>query len=45
MRIVRSPTVIVDMDPVVTLLNAVETHHDGAPSRLDALAPPFLAPP
>ena len=44
MRIVRSPTVIVDMGPVVTLLDAVETHHDGAPSRLDALAPPLLAP-
>ena len=44
MRIVRSPTVIVDMGPVVALLDAVEAHHDRARSRLDALAPPLLAP-
>ena len=44
MRIVQSPAVIVDMGPVVMLLDAVETHHDGARNRLDTLAPPLLAP-
>ena len=44
MHIVRSPTVIVDMGPVVALLDSVEVHHDEARRRLDAQAPPLLAP-
>ena len=44
MHIVRAPTATVDMDPVVTVPDAVEAHHDGAPSRLDAPAPPLLTP-
>ena len=44
MYIVRSPTVIVDMGPVVALLDAAEAHNDWARSRFDALAPPLLAP-
>ena len=44
MHIVQSPTVIVDMGPVVALLDTVEAHHDGAWSRLDALAPPLFTP-
>ena len=44
MHIVRSPTIIVDMGPVLGLLDSVEAHHDGARRRLEAQAPPLLAP-
>ena len=44
MHIVQSPTVIVDMGPVVALLDTVEARHDRARSRFDALAPPLLTP-
>ena len=44
MHIVLALTVIVDMGPVVALLDPVEAHHDGARSRLDALAPDSLTP-
>ena len=42
-HIVR-PTVIMDMGPVVALLDGVEARLAGAWSRLDSLAPPLPAP-